>query len=75
MSPFVAVLVRYTANVAMFLGLLIVGFAGWDYLAGPAAGSRGPLVGVIIGAAVFFIGFRSFRKLARQLDEQHSLDD
>lgn len=69
MSPFVAVLVRYTANVVMVFGLMIVGFAGWDYFAGPASGSRGPLVGVIIGAAVFFIGFRSFRNLAKQLDE------
>ncbi len=71
MSPFVAVLVRYTANAAMFFGVLIAGLAGWDYWQGPAAGQRGPLIGVFIGIGVFLIGWRSFRKLARELAADH----
>lgn len=68
MSPFVAVLVRYTANTAMFLGGLVMALAGWDYFQGPASGGQGPLYMMIIGGVIFLIGWRSFRKLARELE-------
>lgn len=74
MSSIVPVIIRLTGNVAMFLGVLITGLAGWDYWRGPGAGQSSTLVLVVIGILVFFVGFRTFRKLAHDL-EADAVDD
>lgn len=70
MSSIVPVIIRLTGNVAMFLGLLIMGLAGYDYWRGPGAGQNGTLAGVVIGVLVFLVGWRTFRKWARDLEAQ-----
>ena len=70
MSPLIPVIIRYTANTAMFLGVVVTLLAGWDYWRGPGAGQGSTLVGVLVGLLVFWLGFRSFRKLARETEKQ-----
>ncbi len=72
MSPFVAVLVRYTSNAAMFFGVLIIALAAYDYWNGPSSGAKGPLYLMGVGVAIFLIGWRSFRKLAREFEGESS---
>ncbi len=68
MHPLTIVIVRLTANTAMFLGLLVAALATWDYYRGPGAGEGGTLFGIAIGVGVFWVGFRSFRRLANELE-------
>ncbi|MEM7277426.1 MAG: hypothetical protein AAF385_04805 [Pseudomonadota bacterium] len=70
MSSIVPVIIRLTGNVTMFLGALIAGLAGYDYWRGPGAGENGTLAGVVIGVLVFLVGWRTFRKWARDMDAQ-----
>ncbi|MEL7535741.1 MAG: hypothetical protein AAFX44_09355 [Pseudomonadota bacterium] len=71
MHPITAVVVRYTANTTMFLGALLALLAGWDYVRGPGAGQNETLWIAMIGVAVFMAGFRSFRRLAAELEAAH----
>ena len=76
MHPITAIVVRYTANVTMFFGVLLALFAGWDYVQGPGAGQADTLWIGLIGALVFLAGFRSFRRLAAELEatQENSAD-
>ncbi|MEO0998385.1 MAG: hypothetical protein AAFX58_12790 [Pseudomonadota bacterium] len=75
MSSLVAVLARYTANVAMILGLLVMALAGYDYFRGSGAGQTSTLAGVVIGALVFLAGQRFFRGVARELEDSAGDND
>ncbi|MEM8982450.1 MAG: hypothetical protein AAGC71_05450 [Pseudomonadota bacterium] len=68
MHPITVVIVRYTANVTMFMGLVVALLAAWDYVHGPGAGQADTLWLGLIGVAVFIAGFRGFRRLAKQLE-------